>query len=325
MNYDIAVVMATYKRTDLLRRCLHCLTMQTIEKNRYQVIVVSDGPDENARLLVAAYQRNYPLIQFRFENTPKNEGPANARNIGWKCADARLIAFTDDDCLPEPSWLEAFLVTDALRPGQAVMTGRVVVPISGIPTDYEKNIAGLETADFVTANCCSPLHVLQKVCGFDSRFKTAWREDSDLHFKLLNHDIPIVKVSRAVVVHPVRKASWAVSLKEQRKSMYNALLYKKYPGYYRQLIAKAPVWDYYIMVISVIGSLFAFALKSPLVGSVLVLNWFIWLCGFIHRRLAGTSKSLPHIFEMIVTSVIIPFTSIYWTLYGSFKYRVLFL
>ena len=34
-------------------------------------------------------------------------GPAAARNAGWRTTDAELIAFIDDDCVPEPEWLEA--------------------------------------------------------------------------------------------------------------------------------------------------------------------------------------------------------------------------
>lgn len=69
----------------------------------------------------------------------------------------------------------------------------------------------------------------EKVEGFDERFKAAWREDSDLHFKFLEHNIPINKSEKAVVCHPERKASWGVSVSEQKKSLYNALLYKKHP------------------------------------------------------------------------------------------------
>src|SRR5690606_228568 len=102
-------------------------------------------------------------------------------------------------------------------------------------------------ADFVTANCACTRAALERVHGFDEAFTMAWREDSDLEFRFINQRVPIRFVQQAVVTHPVRKASWGVSLKEQKKSMFNALLYKKYPSLYREKIMKRPLWNYYAM------------------------------------------------------------------------------
>ncbi|RYZ32404.1 MAG: glycosyltransferase family 2 protein, partial [Sphingobacteriales bacterium] len=225
MKHDIAVVMATYKRPHLLERCLECLARQKLDPARYEIIVISDGPDQATTAVVEKFRSVHPHLSVKHDNTPFNEGPASARNMGWKLADSSWIAFTDDDCLPDPYWLTAFLKTASSSTGSLVMTGRVIVPHSDVPTDYEKNIAALETADFVTANCCCSRELLELVGGFDTEYKTAWREDSDLHFRILQHSRPIEKVESAIVVHPVRKAGWGVSLREQRKSMYNALLF----------------------------------------------------------------------------------------------------
>jgi hypothetical protein len=53
------------------------------------------------------------------------------------------------------------------------VTGRLLVPLSDTPTDYEKNTARLSTdAEFVTANCFIRSRVLQACGGFDERFVT---------------------------------------------------------------------------------------------------------------------------------------------------------
>ena len=65
--------------------------------------------------------------------------------------------------------------------------------------------------------------------GFDERFPEAWREDSDLQFTLLEQGYTIKPAPQAVVTHPVRPAPWGVGLKMQRKSQFEALLYKKHP------------------------------------------------------------------------------------------------
>ncbi|RYG43990.1 MAG: glycosyltransferase [Chitinophagaceae bacterium] len=46
-HFDIAVVMATFRRPEMLLRCLSCLAKQTVSSSLFEVIVVSDGPDES--------------------------------------------------------------------------------------------------------------------------------------------------------------------------------------------------------------------------------------------------------------------------------------
>ena len=61
------------------------------------------------------------------------------------------------------------------------------------PTTSETRPAS-KRAEFVTANCFCRREVLEAVGGFDERFTAAWREDSDLHFRLLDTGGTIVRV-----------------------------------------------------------------------------------------------------------------------------------
>ena len=45
MKPEISVVIATWQRTHLLNRCLKALVEQDIDDNRYEIIIVTDGPD----------------------------------------------------------------------------------------------------------------------------------------------------------------------------------------------------------------------------------------------------------------------------------------
>ena len=142
-------------------------------------------------------------------------------------------------------------------------TGKVKVPLKNIPTDYEKNLAQLETAEFVTANCaCSREKRLKLTNGFDEAFTLAWREDSDLHFKFLEANIPVVYVEEAVVVHPPRKVAWHMALREERKNIFNPLLYKKHPQLYLQKIKTKPPLQYYLMILCM-AACFHFFINEP--------------------------------------------------------------
>ena len=241
----ISVVIPTFRRPQLLQNCLASLMKQNFPKTDFEVIVVSDGPDEMTRNIVSGF--SFMNDHFIYMQMPQKKGPAAARNFGWRRANGVLIAFTDDDTLPDTDWLQN-LWKAYKGEKEIAFTGKIKVPLSHSPTDYEKNTAGLETAAFVTANCCCSKAALQRVEGFDERFSMAWREDSDLEFKLLRHKVPIVRVADALVVHPVRQAPWGISLKEQKKGMFNALLFKKHPGLYREKIQPGPPWNYYVMV-----------------------------------------------------------------------------
>lgn len=323
---SISIVIPTYQRPILLKRCLDLLVMQTFPTCRYEIIVVSDGRDSTTKNMIESNYKdsnNNPLIKFIELQSKK--GPAAARNEGWKSATGQLIVFTDDDCVPCIYWLQALWAAFPYEQFWAG-SGKIIVPLPSRPTDYEKNIARMETASFITANCCCTKEALELVNGFDERFLVAWREDTDLEFNLKRQGIPIKKIPDAIVVHPVRKAPWGISLKEQKKTMYNVLLYKKFPEFYKKMVQSHPPWHYYIMILTFI-LFWVDWLLFPITGILLFLGgiWLITFSRFAYRRLKGNTRRLEHVFEIILTSSIIPFLSVFWRLYGSFKFRVPFL
>jgi glycosyltransferase involved in cell wall biosynthesis len=322
MQPKISVIVPTFKRPQLLKNCVLALSHQTIDASEYEVIVVSDGPDKETADMLLAFFTNTPQ-KVRYLSLPKKKGPAAARNLGWKNANGTLIAFTDDDCLPDPNWLENIWRHYDGRTEMA-FTGKVIVPVSQKPTDFELNTKGLETGEFVTANCVVPKATLEAVDGFDAAFTAAWREDSDLQFKLLQRNVPIIKLNDAIVIHPVRKAPWGVSIKEQKKTMFNALLFKKYPKLYRERVKKQPTWKYYFTVLFFMLFILATIFNIWWLLIIALMSWIALTVWFITVRLSRTRTTFKHVVEMIVTSIIIPFLSIYWTIYGAIKYRVLF-
>src|SRR5690606_26512499 len=138
-----------------------------------------------------------------------------ARNEGWRNARGPVIAFTDDDTVPDAGWLAAGLA--AMVDGVAAVTGRIEMPLPAKPSDIEVDAAGLTRAEFVTANCFVRRDVLEEVNGFDERFSMAWREDSDLHFNLLERGHKIVRAPDALVVHPLRDMRFAAGIGMQKK------------------------------------------------------------------------------------------------------------
>jgi glycosyltransferase involved in cell wall biosynthesis len=96
MQIKISVVVPTYKRPELLRSCLKCVLNQKLEKQQYEVIIVSDGPDFESKKVVTELSKE-TSANVRFLSLTTKKGPAAARNLGWQNASGTLIAFTDDD------------------------------------------------------------------------------------------------------------------------------------------------------------------------------------------------------------------------------------
>lgn len=319
----ISVVIATYRRPELLARCLNALWAQTLAPDAFEVIVVDDGQTEDTRQLVESVAaRHGGAARLRYLRPQGTRGPAAARNRGWRAARAPLIAFTDDDTLPDPGWLEAG--ERAMAGREVAVCGRVVVPISDRPTDHELVTKGLEDAEFVTANAFVRREALERIGGFDERFLRAWREDSDLQFRLL-HCGPVGRAPGAVVVHPARAVPWGVSLRQQKNSLYEALLYKKHPHLYRARIQPRTPWRYYGIVLgSGAAVVAALAGQGALAFGCASLSLAL-ITRFARQRLRRTRRTPAHVGEMLATSALIPFLSVWWRLAGAWRFRVLFL
>lgn len=316
----ISVVVPTYKRPQLLLRCVDALCQQNFRQTEYEIIVVSDGPDPETQATLAHLKKDGPIV--RFLSLPAKKGPAAARNLGWRASRAKLVAFTDDDCIPERNWLAGFWNAFLRTPGnKAAFTGKTIVPISQPPTDYERNIAHLQEAEFITANCACTSAALVKVGGLDEEFTMAWREDSDLQFKLMESEIPIVRVPASIVTHPVRKAPWGISIKDEKKGIFNALLYKKWPTLYKKRIQSSAPVHYYAIIVSMLAFLTGIFLSNWTLAWVSFATWALITIWFTARRLRNTSHTFAHVSEMFVTSMVIPFLSIFYRIYGAVKFR----
>lgn len=316
----ITVVVPTYRRPDLLRKCLLALAQQQLERSLFRVVVVDDGNEAQTAQAVQGIvgQTGLPI---QYLGQPVRRGPAAARNRGWQSAQTAYIAFTDDDCLPQPAWLTTGLL--ALQRGAQVITGRVKIPLPDQPTAHDRTTALLETAEFVTANLFCRRSALARVGGFDEAFDIAWREDSDLQFKLLEANISISTCPEAVIVHPIRSAPWYASLRDERKNRYDALLYKRHPVLFRQRIPayRSLVMQYYAFVITFLAGLLALALGHTSVAIGVFAIWLLLTITIISRQLPDSPLKWENLRTAILTGVSKPFLSIYWRLYGAFRYK----
>lgn len=353
----VSVVVPTYHRVPLLDICLAALVAQDIDPSLFEVIIVDAGHSRATRDLVERWSEStsayrfypaapllspvqatgaggiatrralaphaeltyLPLIRY-LAVSGENHSPAHARNLGWRAAQGEYIAFTDDDCIPRSDWLRRGIET--LEQGYDCVTGRVDMPISDNPTDYEATARDLIASENVTANCFYRKAALELTGGFDEAFQVSWRENTDLYFRLLDLKARHIDVNDAVVLHPIRPARWGVSLEQQRKNFYNALLYKKHPRRYTEKFGHRSPLRYYAAIAAALLGLGGLAAGQPRIAEAGFIVWLLLTLWFAGQRLQNTSHHPAHIAEMLVTSAMIPFLAIYWRLRGSLAYRV---
>jgi GT2 family glycosyltransferase len=318
-----------------LASCLDQLLAQSLAESDYEVIVADDEASPRTEHLVAD-KASRTSVTLRYVAVRGRHGPAAARNAGaWvSCIDSELLAFTDDDCLPDDDWLRAaleFFERRAAGRRPLCASGRLVMPLPQEPTDYERDAARLAEAGFVTANAFVQKDAFLAVGGFDERFTSAWREDSDLFFRLLKLSRtravpePYALIQDAVVVHPIRPASWGVSLRQQKKAFFNALLYKKHPDLYRERIQPRPPLSYYAVLGTLLAALAGAGSGQPALLTSGLLGWSLLTARLFARRLQGTTKTMGHVSEIALTSALIPPLAVYWRMRGAVTHRVVFL
>jgi GT2 family glycosyltransferase len=224
---DVSVVVPSRGRAGRLRTLLDALAAQTLDRSRFEVVVVHDYDEDPT----AGYDFARGLRQ-----EPGLGDAARRRNAGWRAARTRLIAFTDDDCVPAPGWLAGLLAAAERHPG-AIVQGTTRPDPAG---------ATLLRATFVrtvdqtpphwwaqTANILYPRELLERVGGLDERIGAG--EDADLALRARATGAAQVPAHDALVHHEVRALTAGEMISENRRWESLVLFAKLNPAVRRYL------------------------------------------------------------------------------------------
>jgi HAD superfamily hydrolase (TIGR01662 family) len=248
-------------------------------------------------------------------------GPAAARNVGWRAAGSPWVAFLDDDVVPSADWC-ARLVEDlrAAGPPVAGVLGRIVVPLpeDRRPTDWERNVAGLERARWATADLAYRRDALAQVGGFDERFTRNYREDADLALRIVGTGWEIVQGNRTIT-HPVGPASPWKSLAAQAGNADDALMRKLHGRDWRERAgaAKGRLPRHAATAAAALTSLVALTARRPRAATAAGALWALGSAELAYARIAPGPRTTKEIATMTATSAAMPFVATGYRLRGE--------
>lgn len=147
-------------------------------------------------------------VNLEFIKQP-HRGPSAARNAGAKVASGRILAFTDDDCLPDRYWLatiSAGVSERSLLGGKTVncLTNNIYSQASQLLVDYLYDYYASNNQAmrfFCTNNMACERDSFIALGGFNERFTTSAAEDREFCRRWIASVGELVYEPNAVVQH----------------------------------------------------------------------------------------------------------------------------
>lgn len=196
--------------------CLDAVVPMLEQGQLHEIIFVDDGSTDQTAGIVA----DYPVTLI----SGNGHGPGAARNLGWQAATNPLIWFVDSDCVAE---------SDALKLLLPMMDDPMVGGASGSYSNMnddsllacliheeiiERHLAMPDHVDFLaTFNVLYRKEALEKVGGFDERYKKA--QDAELSFRVKEAGYHLCFTRNSRVAH-FHETHWTGYLRTQRQQGY---------------------------------------------------------------------------------------------------------
>jgi glycosyltransferase involved in cell wall biosynthesis len=311
------------------RPSLRVLLAALPDEPDWEVIVVDDRRDQTSPLTLPATLSGYPKVI-----SGGAAGPAAARNLGWRAARAPWVVFLDDDVRPEPDWAARLAADLAVSDDVGGVQGRLCVPLPQHrrPTDWERSTSGLVDGWWITADMAYRQAALAAVGGFDERFPQAFREDSEIAYRVTRAGWRLVRGERRVV-HPVRPEGRWISVRVQRGNADDALLHRLYGARWRERLGvprgrrrlhAATTTAGCLALVCAVASRSAAATAVPRLRQVALAAAAGWLgltTQFAAARIKPGPRARSELVTMVLTSAVIPPLATGQWLWGWVRWR----
>ncbi|MFH1360049.1 MAG: glycosyltransferase [Candidatus Omnitrophota bacterium] len=225
----ISIIIPVYNGEKTIEKTIEAVKSQ-INPQEHELIVVDDGSTDNTQNILKFAPG---ILYIRQEN----QGPACARNRGFKESKGEWIFFTDADCMPQKDWIQRAL-KHFKDPAIGVVAGSYTLynKDSLLARCIQKEIMyrhiklmPLYPKSFGSYNFCVRRNVFEEVGGFNEQYRHASGEDNDLSYKILNKGYKIYFAQEILVAHQ-HTTELRKYLKEQfRHGFWRVMMYRDHP------------------------------------------------------------------------------------------------
>jgi glycosyltransferase involved in cell wall biosynthesis len=208
-NIAISVIIPTYNRASVLKKCLEALSIQSIPINTYEVIVSDDGStDDTKRITENIVSKNLCSIYYLWQS---NRGANAARNNAIHVSKGNILLFINDDTIAISTMLEQHLQSHRQCPDENIaVLGRMTispeVPYSifaklHLDANYDlwKGKKELDWLAFYTCNVSVKKSFLIKYGLFEESIR--YHEDVELSERLSHFGLKIIYNPEALGYH----------------------------------------------------------------------------------------------------------------------------
>ena len=235
----LSVVIPTYNRLPILRKCLRALEEQEIKPpvERYEVVVVDDGSSDDTVPWLRAHAATFPHVRLICQ---EHGGPAEGRNRGVQAARGEVIVFIDSDLVVTPTFLlchaRALEAGWRRRGDHLCFTYGAVVNTANFdaPTSEPHKVTDHSWAYFATGNVAIDRGVLERAGLFDTSFHLYGWEDLELGERLRQLGVVLVRAPEAVGYHwhPALSLDQIPDLLrvERERAKMGLVFYRKHPS-----------------------------------------------------------------------------------------------
>ena len=196
-----------------------------------EILVVDDGSTDDTAATVMQFA-DVRLI------TQENAGPAAARNRGAREAAGSIILFTDDDCVPQPDWMEHMLApfrdSEIVGTKGAYRTRQRSLLARFVQIEYEDRyrlVARQTDIDFIdTYSAAFRRDRFLQMGGYDTSFPVACAEDVELSYRMSAHGWKMRFAPGAIVFHTHPNKLGSYLRKKYKFAYWRMLAVRKNPS-----------------------------------------------------------------------------------------------
>jgi glycosyltransferase involved in cell wall biosynthesis len=272
----VRVVCATYRRAHLLPRLVAALEAQTFPMDRVEVCIVDNASHDDTGAVLAELARTSTLHLVVLAEA-ENDGPARARNRGWRTTDIDLLAYIDDDCVPDPDWLERGVAAMRADEGLGVVQGAVRVPegITMTPWSVIRELDG-PSPYFEGCNVFYRRAALAAAGGF-SELLGWYGEDTEAGWSVVDLGWRRAFEGAAGVVHDHEERGLRWHLRNGYLERNLIGVGRRHPAFAREAYWRRWAWKKETAALTVGGLLAAVGVGLQVWPSLLALLPWVWL------------------------------------------------